>query len=56
VHADAEQGVIVLLDAAALGAATAPLSERLRVSLERLPIKTRLAAVPSRESEPSIKL
>ena len=56
VHADAEQGVIVLLDAAALGAAAAPLSERLRVSLERLPIKTRLAAVASRESEPSIKL
>ena len=56
VHADAEQGVIVLLDAAALGAAAAPLSERLRISLEQLPIKTRLAAVPSRESEPSIKL
>jgi fatty-acyl-CoA synthase len=53
VHADGEQAVTVLLDAAALGAAAAPVHERLRMSLERLPFKTLLESVPSRKSEPS---
>jgi fatty-acyl-CoA synthase len=56
VHVDAERRVTVLLDAAALGAAMAPVHERLRVLLERLPVKTLLASVSTHESEPSTNL
>ena len=53
VGVDAERRVTVLLDAAALGAAMAPVHERLRVLLERLPVKTLLASVSPHASEPS---
>jgi hypothetical protein len=42
VRAEAEHGVIVTLDRSALGAAAAPLREKLAAVLERLPIKTRI--------------
>jgi fatty-acyl-CoA synthase len=53
VDVDAERRVTVLLDAAALGEAMAPVHERLRVSLERLPVKTLLGSASLHESEPS---
>ena len=45
VRADAAQGVSVLFDGAALGDASPLVLERLRASLERLPIKVRLGDV-----------
>jgi fatty-acyl-CoA synthase len=55
VQADADQGVTVLLDTAALGAALAPMHDRLRGLLDRLPVKSRVASICARESELSTK-